>query len=124
MSNNDSTREQHTEGSPNRVFGLMLAMAFLLIAGWPVLRGQTPRGWGAGVLFVLALLAVLKPVLISRVSSIALGALFYGVLTPVAVVIRLAGKDPLRLRYNRAAASHWIARKPPSPTRDSMTKQF
>jgi Saxitoxin biosynthesis operon protein SxtJ len=41
------------------------------------------------------------------VSTIVLAFLFYAVFTPFALVMRLAGRDPLRLRQ-RDASTHWI----------------
>lgn len=58
------------------------------------------------------------------VGPIALGILFYGVLTPLAVVMRLTGKDRLRLKRDPGADSYWIPRRPPGPPPDSMTRQF
>jgi hypothetical protein len=58
------------------------------------------------------------------VSPVALGILFYCVLMPIGIVLRMAGKDPLRLRRDSSAASYWIARRPPGPPPDSMTNQF
>jgi hypothetical protein len=58
------------------------------------------------------------------VSPLALGVLYYGVLTPLGVLMRLAGKDPLRLRREPGAASYWLPRQPPGPPPDSMTNQF
>jgi hypothetical protein len=58
------------------------------------------------------------------VSPIALGVLFYGVFFPMGVVMRLAGKDPLRLKRDADAASYWVLRKPPGPPPNSMTNQF
>ena len=42
-------------------------------------------------------------------SRIILGVMYYGVMTPIAFVMRLAGRDPLR-RRGRAAGSYWIPR--------------
>jgi hypothetical protein len=50
--------------------------------------------------------------------------LFYGVLTPLGVAMRLTGKDPLRLKRDARAVSYWIPRDPPGPPPDSMTNQF
>jgi hypothetical protein len=58
------------------------------------------------------------------VSPIALGLLFYCAIAPLGIVMRLAGKDPLRLKFDRAAESYWIRREPPGPAPDSMTNQF
>jgi hypothetical protein len=57
-------------------------------------------------------------------SPIVLGLLFYGFITPLAFAMRLAGKDPLRLKFDRAADSYWIRRDPPGPEPESMTNQF
>ncbi len=139
MAHEDLTREQYVEGSSDRSFGLVIAAVFLLIALGPLRHGHTLRWWALALSGVLTLIALVKPKLLSRlnwlwmrlglllgkvVSPIALGILFYGVLTPLAVVIRLTGKDPLRLKLDPAAESYWILRKPPGPPPDSMTNQF
>ncbi len=139
MAHEDLAREQHVEGSSDRAFGLVIAGVFLLMALGPLRHGSAPRWWAIAVGGVLALTALLKPVLLARlnrlwtklgillgkiVSPIALGILFYGVLTPVAIVMRLAGRDPLRLKLDRDADSYWIVRAPPGPPPDSMGNQF
>lgn len=139
MAHEDLAREQHVEGSSDRAFGLVVAGAFLLVTLGPLRHGHMPRWWALAVASVFALVAVLKPVLLARlnrlwtklgillgkvVSPIALGILFYGVLTPVALIMRLARKDPLRLKLDHHADSYWIERKPPGPPPDSMGNQF
>ena len=139
MAHEDLTREQYVEGSSDRSFGLVFAAVFGLIALGPLRHGHAPRWWASALAGVFALVALAKPVLLSRlnrlwiklglllgkvVSPIALGILFYGVVTPLAVVIRLTGKDPLRLKLDPAAESYWIVREPPGPPPDSMTNQF
>src|SRR5262245_50819356 len=134
MAHEDLAREQHVEGSSDRTFGLATAVVFLLIALAPLRHGHAPRWWALVVAAVIGLIALLKPVLLSRpnrlwmklgillgkvVSPIALGILFYGVLTPLAVVSRLIGRDPLHLKLDPGADSYWILRKPPGPPPDS-----
>jgi len=58
------------------------------------------------------------------VGPIALGVLFFGVLTPLGAVMRLTGKDPLRRKHDPRAASYWMPREPPGPPPDSMINQF
>jgi len=53
-----------------------------------------------------------------------MGVLFFCVLTPVGLVLRLAGRDPLRLRLDRRAPSYWIERASPGGRQTSMKKQF
>lgn len=139
MAHEDLSREEHVEGSSDRAFGLVFAGVFLVISVWPLLHRETPRWWALGLAALFALAALVRPTLLARlnriwmkvgillgkvVSPIALGILFFGVLTPIGAVIRLAGKDPLRLKFDPGAASYWIARKPPGPPPDSMTNQF
>jgi hypothetical protein len=38
--------------------------------------------------------------------------------------LRMRGKDPLRLRFEKDAPSYWIMRQPPGPAPRSMTRQF
>ncbi len=54
-------------------------------------------------------------------SPLILGALYFGVLTPVALVCRLCGHDPLGLRQ-RQTASYWAMSNPVAP--ESFRRQF
>ena len=139
MAHEDLDRDQHVEGSTDRAFGLVFAGMFLLIAGWPLFHGEAIRWWSAGVGIVFALAALVKPALLAGpnrlwiklgvlmgkvVSPIALGILFYLVITPIGAIIRLTGKDPLRLKFDPGADSYWMPRTPPGPPPDSMNNQF
>ena len=43
------------------------------------------------------------------VSPIVLGVIFFGLFTPIATLMRLSGRDELRLKFTRKA-SYWISR--------------
>jgi hypothetical protein len=137
----DFTREKEVHGSSDRSFGLVMAAFFAILAVIPLLQRSlvSVRWWALGVAAVflaLALLwaAALRPLnrlwlrlglLISKiVSPVVLTVLFYATVTPVGLLMRAVGKDPLRLRRNAAAASYWIPRVPPGPAPDSMKHQF
>jgi hypothetical protein len=139
MAHEDLSRHQQVEGSSDRSFGLVFAAVFLLIACWPLLYRETPRWWAVAIAVVFALIAIWNPSLLAGlnrqwiklglllgkiVSPIALGILFYGVVAPIGLIVRLTGKDPLRLKLDSGASSYWIPRKPPGPPPDSMTNQF
>lgn len=139
MNHEDLDREDVIEGSSDRTFGLVFAAAFAVVAGWPLISGHPLRWWAVAVAAVFALVALVKPLLLSApnrlwtrfgvmlgkvVSPVALGILFYGVISPLGAVLRLAGKDPLRLKRDPASTSYWIARDPPGPPPTSMTQQF
>jgi hypothetical protein len=139
VAHEDLNREQAVESSSDRAFGLVFAAVFLVVAAWPLLGREPPRWWALVLSAAFALVAVVRPVVLAGlnrlwtrlgillgrvVSPIALGILFYGVLTPLGALLRLTGKDPLRLKRDPEASSYWIPRQPPGPPPDSMTNQF
>jgi hypothetical protein len=139
VAHEDLNRTQDIQSSSDRAFGLVFAAVFLVVSLWPLVRGVPPRWWALGLSAGFALVALVRPVLLATlnrlwtklglllgkvVSPIALGILFYGVLTPLGTVIRLMGKDPLRLKRDSAVQTYWIPREPPGPPPDSMTNQF
>jgi predicted membrane metal-binding protein len=126
-------------GPSNRSFGLTFAIVFTIVALGPLIGGRSVRGWAlvvAGVFAVaaLALPRVLAPLnrlwlrfgllLHACVSPIVMGLVFYTTVTPIGLVRRFLGHDPLQLRIDREAATYWITRHPPGPAPDTMPRQF
>ncbi|MBX3627670.1 MAG: hypothetical protein KF892_21855 [Rhizobacter sp.] len=139
MSHEDLTREEEVEGSSDRSFGVVFAVVFLIIALFPLLHAGAVRWWSVGVSAAFAVVAFTVPsilavpnrlwmkfglLLAKIVSPIALGILFYLVFTPIGLLMRLSGKDPMRLKADPNAKSYWIDREPPGPPPQSMTNQF
>jgi hypothetical protein len=58
------------------------------------------------------------------VSPIVMGLLFFLTVTPMAILVRIMGKDLLRLRLEKDAKSYWIERDPPGPPPESIKNQF
>ncbi len=127
------------QSSSDRSFGFVFAAVFLIIALYPLLNAQGIRIWSIVVAGIFLLLATLVPrvlglanrlwtkfglLLHNLVSPIALGILFFFVVTPTGLLMRLFGKDPLRLCFDPAADSYWIKRDPPGPAADSLKNQF
>ncbi|MGH7412618.1 MAG: SxtJ family membrane protein, partial [Candidatus Rokuibacteriota bacterium] len=63
-------------------------------------------------------------VLHACISPVILGLLFYGTVAPIGLLLRLFGKDVLRLRFEPASPTYWIERRPPGPAPDTMPRQF
>lgn len=123
-----------------RHFGLFLAMLMLAVAGYGWFRG-----WSERVLTVLIILSLLSGLiafflphrlaplnrawsrfglLLGRlVNPLVLAIMFFGLITPVALITRMFGRDELRLRY-RSADSYWIPRETARPAAESFTEQF
>lgn len=97
-----------------RVWALVLTAAFFLAAlARPRILAPLNRLW---LRVGLLLHACLSPVI--------LGLVFYTTVTPIGLVRRLLGADPLRLRLDRDAVTYWIERDPPGPAPDTMRRQF
>ena len=63
-------------------------------------------------------------ILIGRfINPIVLGLFFFVLITPVALVTRLGGRDELRLKQRRAS-SYWVKREPIGPAPESFKNQF
>lgn len=126
-------------GSSDRAFGLVFAVVFAIIACYPLLGGGLIRPWplivsGTFLLITLIAPAVFAPAnllwmkfgeLLHRiVSPVALGIVFYLTVLPTGLILRLFGKDPLRLNMDPQADSYWIKREPPGPASESLNNQF
>ena len=127
------------QSSSDRSFGFVFAAVFLIIGLYPLLHASGIRLWAVAMSGMFLLLAALRPQVLAPanrlwtkfglllhniVSPIALGILCFLVVTPTGLLMRLLGKDPLRLRFDPAADSYWIKRDPPGPAADSLNNQF
>lgn len=127
------------KGSSNRTFGFVFTAFFSLIALYPIWIGGPIRTWAIGVACAIGLIAAIAPNLLGPanqiwmkfglllhaiVSPIALAILFFFVFFPTGLLMRLFGKDPLRLKFDSSAESYWINRDPPGPAPESMHQQF
>jgi hypothetical protein len=132
-------RANDVKTGSERAFGIVFAVVFALIGLWPLLDGQALRVWALIIAAVFTACAFFAPgvlkslnriwfrfgMLLHRiVSPLVMGFLFYLTVTPIALLMRLAGKDPLRLKFDRAARSYWIERTPPGPAPESLRHQF
>ena len=139
MGHEDLQRVEHPVGSSDRSFGLVFTAVFALIAFWPLLQREQPRWWSLGVAVGIAAIALAQPRLLSWpnrlwtkfgillgrvVSPLALAVLFFAIFVPIGLIMRLAGKDPLRLKRDAVVGSYWIPRTPPGPPPDSIADQF
>ena len=121
-----------------RNFGLLVGGIFLLIGLWPaIFRGGEPRIWASGVGCALMGLGALipqslKPIylvwmkvghLLSWVNTrILLGVIFYGLITPMGIIMRLLGKGQMDLAHSGHLDTYRVMRKPRS--KDHMNYQF
>jgi hypothetical protein len=139
MNNFHETYREHdgAKASSARTFGLVMGAAFLVFAFRSLARHGSAWPWllGAGVAFALAALA--RPAMLAPlnrawmalgtalnrvVSPVVLAILFFGVVWPLGLLMRLTGNPPIRLKRAAAGDSYWTAREPLMD--DHFTRQF
>ena len=121
--------------SSNRSFGIVFFIVFILIALYPLLSGQEIRLWALIISAVFLILGLLKSKLLTPlnklwfrfgiflgkiISPIIMGFIFFLVVTPIGLIMRLLGKDVLNLKYNKER-SYWIEKDGP---KSKMKNQF
>jgi hypothetical protein len=132
-------REEQVKGSSDRAFGLTFAVVFAVLAGIAAWRGGPSWPYTLSVSAIFALTALAVPGLLAPLNRVwlkfglllhkvttplILGLMFFLVVTPTALILRLFGKDLLQLNGDKDAASYWIERQPPGPSPESMPNQF
>lgn len=135
------SHDHHVKGSSDRSFGFVFVVVFALIGVFPLIADRTAfdqiRWWAIAIAVVLLLVALIRPSILGPanklwmkfglllhkiVSPIILGAMFFIALTPVALIMRLRGKDLLNLEMKPEAETYWIERADEIPS--SMSNQF
>mgnify|MGYP005734587591 FL=1 len=121
--------------SSNRSFGIVFFIVFLLIALYPLLKGSDLRIWSLVISFVFLVLGlinskILTPLnrlwfkfglLLGRfISPLIMGIIFFVVVTPIGIMMRLLKKDLLNLKYNKKE-TYWIEKSGP---KSKMKNQF
>jgi len=137
--NESAVSYRRTAKSSNRSFGFIIAIFFAVVAVSPLLHGGHLRVWAIALGVLLVLCAILRPNLLAPfnrvwqriglamhavVNPIVMGLVFYGAIVPVGIILKLRGKDLLRLKWAPDHKSYWLERAPPGPASASMSKQF
>lgn len=127
------------ENASNRSFGVVFTIFFIIVGLLPLLDKHSVRIWAFIVSAIFLMLALIAPdtltplnrmwaklgaLLHQLVSPIALAILFFLIVTPIAISMRMFGKDPLRMKLDADLESYWIERTPPGPEADSLKNQF
>ena len=135
----DLARHGDEPRASERNLGVTFAVVLALVAALKLYRGDAAAVyWLAAAAVFLACAffwtAPLRPlnviwhrlglILFAVVSPIVMGVVFYSTVVPIGLLMRLSGKDPLRLKIDRTARSYWIERDPPGPAGAQMKNQF
>ena len=119
----------------NRSFGIVFCIVFLLIGLYPLLNSEETRLWSIIISLIFILLGLLNSKVLTPlnkiwfkfgiflgkiISPLIMGIIFFLVVTPIGLIMRLLGKDLLNLRYNENK-SYWIEKNDP---KSKMKNQF
>jgi hypothetical protein len=133
------SRPEAPASSSDRTFGFVFAAFFSVLAFLPLLRGHKIRIWAAALSVIFLSISLIAPKTLAPLNRIwtavgaalhritnpiILGVFFFLVFTPMGFVMRLMGKDFLRLKRSPASDSYWIPRDPPGPDPSSIANQF
>ena len=120
----------------NKGFGLLFFAVFLIIGLWPIINGDSPRiiFFIIGLIFLILGLVnskILTPLnkawvkfgeLLGKIiAPIVMAGVYFIVLTPISIIVRLFGKDLLKVKFSDKSKSYWIKR---DIDLGSMDKQF
>ena len=112
--------------SSNRGFGLLFFVVFFLIGIWPLFKENDYRLWSLIISIIFLFLGlinskILTPlnklwfrfgILLGNVfSPIVMGIIYFGVITPIGILMKLIGKDILNLKQNKKSSTYWIKKE-------------
>ena len=121
--------------SSNRSFGIVFFVVFLLIAVFPLANSEDLRIWSLIISLIFLILGLLKSKILTPlnrlwfkfgiflgkiVSALVMGVIFFFVVTPIGLIMKILRKDLLNLKYN-LNKSYWIEKSDP---KSKMKNQF
>lgn len=119
----------------NRNFGIVFFLVFLIIGFWPLINTEEVRIWAIIISLIFLLLGLINSkllnplnqiwfkfgVLLSKIiSPIVMGAIFFLVVTPIGLLMKIFKKDLLNLKLNKDK-SYWIKK---TDSNSNMKNQF
>lgn len=119
----------------NRSFGIVFSIVFLLIALWPLLNNSEIRIWSLIISAIFLILGFLNSMLLNPlnilwfkfglllgkvISPLVMGLIFFCVVTPIGILMKIFMKDLLKLKYNNKN-SYWVDKNGP---KSKMSDQF
>lgn len=119
-----------------RNFSLIWFVIFTIVGFYPLLKGLEPRVWSIALAILFLLIALIRPQILKSfyvlwvrmaevmggvMSKVILLILYFGLFTPISLVLKLLGKDLLHKKIDKQVSSYWITRETQP---QSMKHQF
>ena len=108
--------------SSNRSFGIVFFIVFLIIALYPLTHNEEIRVWSVITSLIFLFLGLFNSRILTPlnklwfkfgiflgkiISPVIIGIIFFLIVTPIGLIMRLLGKDLINLKYNNNK-SYWI----------------
>tara|TARA_B100001175_G_scaffold151142_1_gene128089 strand:+ start:233 stop:616 length:384 start_codon:yes stop_codon:yes gene_type:complete len=121
--------------SSNRSFGIVFFVVFFIIAVYPIFKGGDLRTWSIVISLIFLVLGILNSKLLlplnkiwfkfglflgKLVSPIVMGIIFFLVVTPIGLFMKLLGKDLINLKLNKKN-TYWVEKE---EQKSKMKNQF
>ena len=122
--------------SSNKSFGILFFVVFLGLGLWPLTNDNNPNIYLIIISTIFLILGLLNSKLLSPLNSfwikfgellgkiiapVVMAIIYFFILTPISLMVRLFGKDLLGLKFSKQLKTYWIKRK---KDLGSMDKQF
>ena len=122
--------------SSNRSFGLLFFVVFLVIALWPLTKKSEINLYLISIALIFFVLGILNSKILSPlnkawiklgeilgriVAPVVMAVVYFIILTPISLLVRLFGKDLIGMKFSNDIKSYWVKRK---KNLGSMDKQF
>ena len=119
----------------NRNFGVVFFIVFLIIALWPFIKGENLRLWAFTISLLFLILGLLNAKILTPlnkmwikfgeilgniISPLVMGIIFFGIVTPIGLFLKLIGKDVLKLKKDKKN-TYWIEK---DNSNNNMKNQF
>ena len=120
----------------NKGFGLLFFIVFLLIGLWPLIKGDSPRILFFPIALVFLILGIMNAKILTPlnrswikfgeilgkiIAPVVMAIVYFIILTPLSLLIKVSGKDLLKVKFFKNMNSYWIKRE---KDLGSMNKQF
>ena len=119
----------------NRSFGVLFFIVFLIIGIWPLLSGGGFRYWSLIIAIIFLIMGITKSRFLTPlnlawikfgmllgviIAPILMGIVYFLVVLPIGIFMRVLGKDLLKLKLKKNEASYWNKKN----TKINFSKQF
>jgi len=135
----ESEQDEIVAGPSDRNFGFTMAAVLALIGGFGLYKGSSHAPLWLCISAIFAGLTLWRPQLLNVanrawlklgllmyrvVNPVIMAVLFFGAMMPIGLLMRLFGKDFLKLERDRSLPTYWLPRADPRSPSEAMRQQF